>query len=87
MPKKNCVLLTEEEDNEGGTAPPLLVAFPEIQSVVSAGTGGGGVDDGVDLPFPAVDRVVGAREVDESWLKERPPIHGSYGSNYLQVTS
>ena len=78
------VLLTEEEDNEGGTAPPLLVAFPEIQSVVSAGTGGGGVDDGVDLPFPAVDKVVGAREVDESWLEERPPIHGSYGSNYLQ---
>ena len=78
------VLLTEEEDNEGGTAPPLLVAFPEIESVVSAGTGGGGVADGVDLPFPAVERVVGARHVDDSWLEERPPIHGSYGSNYLQ---
>lgn len=72
----STVLLAEEEDNEGGTAPPLLVSFPEIQSVVSAGSGG------VEEPFPPVDRVIGAREVDESWFAEKPPIHGSYSSNY-----
>ena len=72
----STVLLTEEEDNEGGAAPPLLVSFPEIQSVVSAGTGG------VEMPFPPVERVLGARQVDEGWFDEQPPIHGSYGASY-----
>ena len=71
------VLLTEEEDNEGGTAPPLLVSFPEIKSVVSAGTGG------VEEPFPAVERVIGARDTDEAWFEERAPIHGSYSNSYF----
>jgi hypothetical protein len=71
------VLLTEEEDNENGTAPPLLVAFPEIQHVVSAGTGG------QEQPFPPVKKVLGARQVAEAWFGERAGIHGSYGSSYI----
>ncbi|MCI0438910.1 MAG: glycine/sarcosine/betaine reductase component B subunit [Chloroflexi bacterium] len=71
------VLLTEEEDNEEGTAPPLLVAFPEIQHVVSAGTGG------QELPFPAIRTVLGARKPSEAWYGERPGIHGSYATSYV----
>ena len=36
----STVLLTQEEDNEDGTAPPLLISAPEVVSVVSTGTGG-----------------------------------------------
>lgn len=71
------ILLTEEEDNEGGTAPPLLVSFPEVTSIVSSGTGG------VEEPFPAVERVIGSRSPTDDWLDEIAPIHGSYGSSYL----
>ncbi len=71
------ILLTEEEDNEGGTAPPLLVSFPEVTSVVSSGTGG------VEEPFSAVERVIGSRSPADEWLEELPSIHGSYGSSYL----
>ena len=71
------VLLTEEEDNEAGTAPPLLVSFPEVTSIVSSGTGG------VELPFPAVERVIGSKDPSDDWLEELPAIHGSYGSSYL----
>ena len=71
------VLMTEEEDNEGGTAPPLLVPAPEVVAVVSTGTGG------VDVTFPRVDRVIGARAPEPRWLEERPAIHGRYGVSHL----
>jgi glycine reductase len=73
----DTILLTEEEDNEFGTAPPLLVSFPEVTSIVSSGTGG------VEEPFPAVERVIGSRDPSDEWLQELPAIHGSYGSSYL----
>ncbi len=73
----SAVLLTEEEDNEEGTAPPLLVSFPEVESVVSSGTGG------VDEPFPAVERIIGSRDPAPEWFGEQEAIHGSYGSSYL----
>jgi sarcosine reductase len=71
------VLMTEEEDNEDGTAPPLLVPAPEVVAVVSTGTGG------VDVTFPAVDRVIGARQPEPHWFLERPAIHGRYGVSHL----
>jgi glycine reductase len=71
------VLLTEEEDNEEGTAPPLLVSFPEIVAVVSSGSGG------QERPFPPVKKVIGAKEIPDQWHGELPAIHGSYGSNFL----
>lgn len=71
------VLMTEEEDNEGGTAPPLLVSAPEVVAVVSTGTGG------VDVTFPRVDRVLGARAPGPDWYQERPAIHGRYGVSHL----
>jgi hypothetical protein len=48
-------LMTEEEDDENGTAPPLLVYNPEMEAIVSNGAGAVG-------PFPAVERVLGARK-------------------------
>ena len=71
------ILMTEEEDNEDGTAPPLLVPAPEVVAVVSTGTGG------VDLTFPGVDRVIGVRQPAPHWYAERPPIHGRYGVSHL----
>ena len=73
----NAVLLTEEEDNENGQAPPLLVTAPEVVSAVSTGTGG------VNVTFPQVERVVGSREPDSRWFQEQPPIHGRYGVSHL----
>jgi hypothetical protein len=69
----STVLMTEEEDNENGSAPPLLMSAPEIVSAVSLGTGG------VEVNFPAVQRVVGLRQPDQKWFQARPPIHGRYG--------
>lgn len=72
------VLLTEEEDNENGTAPPLLLSTPELRAAVSTGTG--------DVPtsFPPVDRVIGAwGEADRYWFGELPPIHGRYGTQHF----
>ena len=73
----STVLMTEEEDNEDGNAPPLLVSAPEIASVVSTGTGG------VDVTFPAVERVIGLREPEAHWFAEQPPIRGRYGISHL----
>lgn len=73
------VLLSEEEDNENGNAPPLLVSGPEVKTYVSTGTGQ------VDGPFPAVERVVGGlSEVDEHWYGAQPPVPGRYGANHLR---
>lgn len=68
----NVVLLTEEEDNENGNASPLLVPAPEIQAVVSTGTGSAAG------PFPPVEQVIGGFG-DQAWAKEQPPVHGRYG--------
>ncbi len=73
----NAVLITEEEDNEGGTAPPLLVSTPEVTSVVSTGTGG------VEVTFPKMARVVGLRDPAPEYFRERPAIHGRYGVSHL----
>ena len=70
------VLLTQEEDNEDGTAPPLLMSAPEVVSVVSTGTGG------QEEPFPAVDKVIGRFDDGSDWEKAQPPIHGQYGQAY-----
>lgn len=69
----DAVLMTEEEDNENGSAPPLLMSAPEIATAVSLGTGG------VNVDFPAVERVVGLREPAPKWFQARAPIHGRYG--------
>ena len=71
------VLLTEEEDNEDGAAPPLLVSVPEMASVVSAGTGE------LDQAFPPVERVFGALAPEATWYDELPPVHGRYGVAYV----
>ena len=73
----NTVLMTEEEDNEGGTAPPLLMSVPEVATTVSTGTGG------VVAPFPAVARVIGGRNTEAHWSEEKPPIHGRYGVSHV----
>jgi glycine reductase len=69
-----AVLLSGEEDPEGGTAPPFLVSPPELVAVVSTGTG--------YVPaFPTVEKVVGAvSEADEQWFGEMPAIPGRYGA-------
>ncbi len=72
----STVLMTEEEDNEGGTAPPLLMSVPEVVSAVSTGAGG------VKTSFPAVDRVIGVREPERHHYGELPPIHGRYGVSH-----
>jgi hypothetical protein len=71
------VLITEEEDDEDGTAPPLLTTMPEVVSVVSTGTGS------APGPFPPVKRVIGAGRIDERWHGEQPPVHGRYGTSHL----
>jgi glycine reductase len=71
------VLITEEEDDEDGTAPPLLVSVPELVSVVSTG------DGGAPGPFPPVERVIGWGEIAEQWYGEQEPPHGRYGTSHL----
>ncbi|MDP2948251.1 MAG: glycine/sarcosine/betaine reductase component B subunit [Chloroflexota bacterium] len=72
------VLLTEEEDNENGGAPPLLFSSPEFAAGVSTGTG--------DVPgFNPVSRVIGTIErAPEAWFRALPPIHGRYGVTHVQ---
>ena len=71
------VLITEEEDDEDGTAPPLLVTAPEAVSVVSTG------DGSAPGPFPAVKRVIGAGEIAPEWYLDQEPPHGRYGTSHL----
>ena len=71
------VLITEEEDNEDGTAPPLLTTAPEVVAVVSSGTGS------CFGPYPPVQRVIGVGKTDEKWYREQPPPHGCYGVSHL----
>jgi glycine reductase len=71
------VLITEEEDDEDGTAPPLLVASPDVVSVVSTG------DGSAFGPFPPVDRVIGAGVIDPERYGEQQPPHGRYGTSHL----
>lgn len=73
----NVVLLTQEEDDENGTASPLLIPAPEAVAVVSTGTGG------VAGPFPAVRNVIGALG-DDVWFGEQPSIHGRYGVSHAE---
>lgn len=73
-----AVLTTEEEDDENGTTSPLLVYTSEMKAVVSTGT------SAVPGPFRPVERVLGAREGDEDWAGELPPIPGRYGANHVQ---
>jgi glycine reductase len=71
-------LMTDEEDDENGTAPPLLVYTPEMEAIVSTGAGAVG-------PFPAVERVLGARNGEtEAWSGKLPDIAGRYGASHLQ---
>ena len=75
----NVVLLTEEEDNEDGSAPALLFAPPELNTVVTNGTG--------DVPggFSAVSKVIGAiGDTAEGWWGDLPPIHGRYGVSHFR---
>jgi glycine reductase len=72
-----AIFMTEEEDNEDGSAPPLLTYTPEVAAVVSTGTGG------VDVTFPPVDRVIGFLEPPQEWRAARQPIHGRYGVSHL----
>lgn len=71
------VFMSEEEDPEGGKAPPFLTSVPEAVAVVSTGTGGWAG------PFPPVKRVLGAREPDQRWYGERPAVHGRYAVSHL----
>ena len=71
------VWISEEEDNEGGTVPPFLYHPPEMEAVVSTGTGAAG-------PFPAVERVAGStRTASPSWFAEQTPIPGRYGAGHV----
>jgi glycine reductase len=73
------VLLSEEEDPEGGTAPPFILSPPEMISVVSTGTGA------VPGNFPPVKKVVGTiGEPEARWYGEQPPIIGRYGAYHAQ---
>ena len=67
----NVVLVTEEEDDEDGTASPFLIPVPELVSVVSTGTGSAAG------PFPKVENVIGSFGRD-SWFGEQAPVHGRY---------
>jgi glycine reductase len=71
------VLITEEEDNEKGNAPPLLTTAPEVVSVISTGTGD------AKGPFGSVERVIGAEDIDEKWYDDQPDVHGRYGVSHL----
>src|SRR5207249_4237276 len=66
------VLMTLEETSENGQAPPLLFSVPELVSVVSCG------DGAVPGPFPAVERVLGAREPASEDFAEHPGVLGGY---------
>ena len=71
-------LITEEEDDENGKAPPLLVFTPEMEAIVSTGAGAVG-------PFPAVERVLGVSDGDVgAWAGDLPAIAGRYGAFHLQ---
>ena len=71
------VWISEEEDNEGGTVPPFLYHPPEMEAVVSTGTGAAG-------PFPAVERVAGStRTASPRWFAEQMPIPGRYGAGHV----
>ena len=73
-----ATLITEEEDDENGTAPPLLVFTPEMEAIVSTGAGAVG-------PFPAVERVLGVSDGDVGeWAGDLPAIAGRYGAFHLQ---
>ena len=72
------VFLTEEEDPEDGSAPPFITTAPQLEAVVSTGTGGWAG------PFPAVDRVIGARDPEKEWFQARPEVHGRYSVSHLQ---
>ena len=73
-----ATLITEEEDDENGTAPPLLVFTPEMEAIVSTGAGAVG-------PFPAVERVLGVSDGDVgAWADDLPAIAGRYGAFHLQ---
>ncbi len=74
----STVLLTQEEDNEDGTAPPLLISAPEVVSVVSTGTGG------QEQPFPTVQRAIGSFNDAAELIKERPGVHGQYAQSYYR---
>lgn len=75
----NTVLLTEEEDNENGAAPPLLFAPPEFTAAVSTGTGD------VSGGFAAVSKVIGViGDAPKNWFKQLPPIHGRYGIAHVR---
>ncbi len=74
------VLITEEEDNEDGTAPPLLTAGPEMVAIVSSGTGSS------FGPYPPVERVIGATDDLDEYHKEQEPPHGRYGVSHLNDT-
>jgi len=72
------VLLTEEEDSESGTAPPLLVSVPELKAAVSASTGA------TLHPFDGVQRSIGGFDTtQESNMGEIPAIHGRYGTSHF----
>ena len=71
------IFLSEEEDPEGGAAPPFLTFVPELEAVVSTGTGGW------EGPFPAVERVIGARVPERRWYDEQPAVHGRYPVSHL----
>ena len=73
------VLLTEEEDNENGAAPPFLFVPPEFVAGVSTGTGD------MPEPFPAVADVVGTiAPAAAEWFEVQRPVHGRYGIRHLQ---
>ena len=71
------IFMSEEEDPEEGKAPPFLTFVPEAVAVVSTGTGGWAG------PFPPVERVLGAREPEQRWYGERPPVHGRYAVSHI----
>ena len=71
------VWVSEEEDNEGGTVPPFLYHPPEMEAVVSTGTGAAG-------PFPPVERVLGNTQgAPQEWYGEQPAIPGRYGVGHV----
>ena len=71
------VWVSEEEDNEGGTVPPFLYHPPEMEAVVSTGTGAAG-------PFPPVERVLGSTEgAVPEWYGEQPAVPGRYGVEHV----
>ena len=71
------VWVSEEEDNEGGTVPPFLYHPPEMEAVVSTGTGAAG-------PFPAVERVLGSSTgTAPEWYGEQIAAPGRYGVDHV----